>query len=400
MKKVVIVGSGAGGATLARELGINGFNVTLLEKGNSINIEKAHQCYENENIGVELLKTSCVGGSTLVTAGNAVHACQNEFKKIGIDLTQEFDQIDKELNVGTMPDTHFGEGTLKIMEAAESMGLNMEKMPKFINPDKCIPCGKCVFGCPRNAKWSSLDYLDEAKSFGVSLVENSPVTKVLTDNGQVTGVMSHEHKYDANVVVLCPGATETPGLLSTAGIEAGDKFFVDTFVTVGGLLQDINFHKEVSMNALYKGDGFILAPHYTSLIAPIFEKYGANEKDILSMMVKIPDEMSGFVEDGVVVKNNTANDVALLASGSALAGSILTEAGVDPATLVSTPARGAHPGGTAAIGDVVDTNLETEIEGLYVSDASVFPKSPGAPPILTILALAKRLGKHLTADVL
>ncbi len=87
--------------------------------------------------------------------------------------------------------------------------------------------------------------------------------------------------------------------------------------------------------------------------------------------------------------------MALLAEGSALAGSILTEAGVDPNTLKSTHARGAHPGGTAAVGSVVDKNLETEISGLFVADASVLPEAPGAPPVLTIVALAKRLGKYL-----
>ena len=35
-------------------------------------------------------------------------------------------------------------------------------------------------------------------------------------------------------------------------------------------------------------------------------------------------------------------------------------------TLVATSLKGAHPGGTAAIGDVVDNNFETQIKNLYV----------------------------------
>jgi len=57
--------------------------------------------------------------------------------------------------------------------------------------------------------------------------------------------------------------------------------------------------------------------------------------------------------------------------------------------------QGAHPGGTAAIGEVVDTNLETKVSGLFVCDASVLPAAPGLPPMLTIGALAKYLGKKL-----
>lgn len=397
MKNIIVVGSGAGGSTVARELAISGMNVTLLEKGSRIPSDKAYQCYDNLNIGVELLKTTCLGGTTMVTAGNAVRTCQKEFKKMGIILENEFLEVEHELGVGTLPDTHFGEGTLRIMDAASSLGLSMEKMPKFIDPNECIPCGKCAFGCPRNAKWSSLNYLNEAEKLGVTLIDNSPVTKITgKDGGHVTGVLSYDQEYEADMVVSCAGAIETPRLLRSAGLVAGRHLFVDTFVTVGGVLKDIDFYKEVSMNALYKGDGFILAPHYSSLLTSHLEKHGFQDKDILGIMVKIEDEMYGHVVADQVVKNNTSNDVGLMAEGSALAGAILAEAGVDPGTFISTPARGAHPGGTAAIGDVVDKNLETEIEGLYVCDASVFPSAPGAPPVLTILALAKRLAKYIS----
>ena len=107
----------------------------------------------------------------------------------------------------------------------------------------------------------------------------------------------------------------------------------------------------------------------------------------------------GKVRENCIEKYSTSNDVSLLARGSAVAGAILTEAGVDPTTLTSTPARGAHPGGTAAIGEVVDKNLETEISGLFVADASVFPSAPGAPPVLTIVALARRLGRYLGNEI-
>ena len=401
MKNVIVVGSGAGGATVARELALNGVSVTLIEKGKRVSTDRAFQCYDNLDIGVELLKTSCLGGTTLVTAGNAVRTCQEEFKEMGIDLSPEFQETEEELNVGTLPDTHFGEGTLKIMEAASSLSLTMEKMPKFIDPSKCIPCGKCAFGCPRDAKWSALNYLDEALKHGLQIVENAPVTRIISTDGQVNGVeaLNPENgvitQYNADTVILCSGAIQTPRLLRSGGLVAGEHLFVDTFVTVGGALPGIDFYKEVSMNSLLKKKGFILAPHYSSFLISRIGQRHIQEKDILGMMVKIPDESSGRVDETGVFKQSTASDVGLMAEGCATAGAILTEAGVDPDTLVSTQARGAHPGGTAAVGEVVDKNLETEIEGLYVCDASVFPRAPGAPPVLTILALAKRLAKHV-----
>ena len=56
---------------------------------------------------------------------------------------------------------------------------------------------------------------------------------------------------------------------------------------------------------------------------------------------------------------------------------------------------GGHPGGTAAIGRVVDKNLMTEIKNLYVCDNSVMPRSGGIPPVLTLIALGKKFARSL-----
>ncbi len=394
--KAIIVGSGAGGGTLARELSKRGVSTTVIEKGPFTSAKNAYKYYDIMNVGTEVSRTLSVGGTTNVSAGNAVRTCEEEFKKMGIDLSLEFEEIEKNLCVDVLPDTHFGEGTKKIMDAANSLGFEVQKMPKFIDTELCKPCGKCAFGCSRNAKWTSVDYIEEAKKNGAKIVDNTPVTDLIVSNGTIKGVKSNEDIFEADIVVLSAGAIESPRLLQKIGIDAGNNLFVDTFVTVGGMIKNIKFNKEVTMNALIKKNDIVMAPHFSEILVKKLHEYKARKRDILGMMIKIKDEPSGKVTQNDVVKFNTANDVALLAEGSAAAGSILTEAGVDPRNIVSTYARGAHPGGTAAIGQVVNKNLKTEIEGLYVADASVFPQAPGAPPILTIIALAKRLGKYIT----
>lgn len=47
---------------------------------------------------------------------------------------------------------------------------------------------------------------------------------------------------------------------------------------------------------------------------------------------------------------------------------------------------------------LIERIWNTEIEGLFIADASVLPEAPGAPPMLTIMALAKRLGKKLVKE--
>jgi choline dehydrogenase-like flavoprotein len=44
---------------------------------------------------------------------------------------------------------------------------------------------------------------------------------------------------------------------------------------------------------------------------------------------------------------------------------------------------------------MVDSNLKTEYENLYVCDCSVIPEAWGLPPTFTNLGLGKRLAKHL-----
>ena len=58
----------------------------------------------------------------------------------------------------------------------------------------------------------------------------------------------------------------------------------------------------------------------------------------------------------------------------------------------------AHPGGTVKVGDIVDSNLKTEYDNLYVCDCSVIPEAWGLPPTNTLIALGKRLSKHLLKD--
>ena len=112
----------------------------------------------------------------------------------------------------------------------------------------------------------------------------------------------------------------------------------------------------------------------------------------LGIMAKIRDGFAGAVNpDGTVSKPLGEKDQSLIARGAEISGRILRRAGCDPASIVSTPPRGAHPGGTARIGDVLDADLQTRIPGLYVCDASVIPEPCGMPPVLMLMGLARRL---------
>lgn len=85
---VLIVGSGAAGATAARELAFRGFDVTVIERGPCIEDRDAFRCYDESTGTPDLLSTSCVGGSTLVAAGNAVRVLEDRLKDYGVDISR------------------------------------------------------------------------------------------------------------------------------------------------------------------------------------------------------------------------------------------------------------------------------------------------------------------------
>jgi choline dehydrogenase-like flavoprotein len=90
------------------------------------------------------------------------------------------------------------------------------------------------------------------------------------------------------------------------------------------------------------------------------------------------------------------NDKRKLLAGYERAKEILKNAGAKD--IYKTWHIATHPGGTVKIGELVDSNLKTEYENLYVCDYSVIPEAWGLPPTATIIGLGKRLAKYLSGE--
>jgi choline dehydrogenase-like flavoprotein len=117
-------------------------------------------------------------------------------------------------------------------------------------------------------------------------------------------------------------------------------------------------------------------------------------------MIKLKDEISGGIDrKGKIRKGLTESDRHRQRRAEQIARSILIKAGCNADTLFITPLRGTHPSGTVRINTMLSRNLETEINNLFVCDASVFPEALARPTVLTIISLAKRLADHLNTNV-
>jgi choline dehydrogenase-like flavoprotein len=285
----------------------------------------------------------------------------------------------------------------------------MIPMPKLIDFSKCTGCGRCSTGCPVDAKWKASDFIEEACSKGATLVQDLRVTEIMHSGGRAEGVKGvgpqGELRVRAEVVVLSAGAMETPVVLQRSGIDsAGQKLFCDPFFAMFGSDTKNNFPREprsILNRQFVKEKGFMLANcigFKKAVAARYLPKlcFSDSEGGMLGILVKIKDDTVGNVyEDGRIKKILSENDVAKFKAGIKTAREILMAAGMSRKNILIEFLAGVHPGGTAAIGEVVDRNLETEIKNCFISDASVLPESPGLPPMLTIMALSKRLSKKI-----
>lgn len=423
----VVVGSGAGGGTIARELARRGKDVLVLERGPDLPgvgnhlyamaVLDKHGFLTSEQ-GMGVARALVTGGSTMVTCGTAARPPEGMFEKHGIDLVPYLEQAEEDLAVTELPDEIIGEGTLHIMEAARRAGMEWQKLQKFIDPMKCEPrfCN-CMLGCGKDAKWTSREYLDEAKKYGAQVLTGVTVDEVTVSGGSATGVKGWqrgkgEFAVESDKVVLAGGGLGTPVVLQRSGIsDAGTGFFTDPLVFTIGFHPTVKAAFDPPMTVgtfeFWQSEGFVLSP-----VVDPWGSFGlelmkakptklpswARYPHAMGIMTKGKDELAGRINiDETFSKQLTFKDRAVLDKGIALSRQVLLEAGCPSNSIWVTKVRGAHPGGTCRIGDIVNTDLETEISGCYVCDASVIPDSLAAPVVVTLVALGKRLADHLGA---
>lgn len=417
----VIVGSGPGGATVARELTKQGKKVLILEWGSNAPIKGSmFQMALNAGMpGKSVLFTNkkmlamvrgiCTGGSSVFYCATAFDPPYAMMRSHGIELENETAELKKELPIAPAGAAIFGPGARRMMESALELGYDWKPLNKFIYQDKCKPdCWKCSYGCPEGAKWSARMFVEEAVAEGADLINGAKVTRVLFDGDTATGVEYKKnlgtHKVTADRVVISAGGVGSPAILRASGIsQAGYDFFFDPLIMVFGTVKNLKGKGEIQMaaGAHMADEGYLMVdldfpwPMYMVQSAPKLRLHKLlSRRDTLMLMIKIKDDLGGRITDcGGVRKDITKNDKAKLQKGYERAKGILRNAGAKGVFSGWTVA--AHPGGTVKIGDVVDSNLKTEKENLYVCDCSVMPDAWGIPPTLTLLALGKRLANHL-----
>jgi choline dehydrogenase-like flavoprotein len=423
---VIVVGTGAGGSTVAREMTNRGKKVLMLESGgrwnwmgNTVSVAMVLKYFGlvRSREGHTVTFANNYGGLSNIAAGCAAPPPKAVFGPAGIDLSAETAEAKKEMWIQEQPDELVGKENLRLLDAANGAGYHWCKMEKFIDPKKCTGNGNCMLGCKTGAKWTARVYGDEAVAKGADLHMNTKVKEVIVEGGRVTGVRGSRLgvpvEYRGKSVVLSAGI-DNAYILRRAGIaRAGQGFCCDWLQFVGGEIPGMNTIGATPMSVgtleHYESDGIAIVPvfpnwamfaAYLTFMGPKSMLKFPRFRKLSGIMVKVRDETAGELYKGVSFsKKVTKADQMKLDKGVGIIKNVLKKAGAKDESILVLRAAGAHPSATCRIGEVVDRNLETEIKNLYCCDASVFPSSLGLPVVWTAVSLGKRLAKHLDGRI-
>lgn len=424
--KAIIVGTGAGGAVAARELTLNGFEVIILEAGESFKPFTRHLTWSEplRRLGVlgsertitklfpaldtirsskdlVLVRGITTGGSTSISCGNIVRADYG-LKEIGLNLNQEFDYIEELLHINTFPRERWRPVTQHLFDAAENLGLNPQSTPKSVDSIKCISCGLCELGCHTGARWDSRQFLNDAINNDAKLYTRHVVEKLIIEDGSVKGVTGKTNgkkfTFKADLVILAAGGVGTARILNNSNLNTNNHLWVDIVLTLGGVLKNAEQLKEPPMVWYTKEEDYILSP-YLDILSHYFHKPWRNVSinDRVGVMVKLADEESGMVlADGNVEKNITSYDQNRLNEAISEAKNVMESGGVQGPFITGLP-NGGHLGGTVPLmkEDVDYMKPSLLPDGLWVADLSLAPRSQGLPTILLTAALALRVARQI-----
>ena len=251
---VVVVGSGAGGGTIAGVLAMQGKKVVVLEAGRAtserdyrgLEIESSQTMMYRNGISVSadgnigLLAGATLGGGTTINWHNCLKPSAEvrrewatEHGLADVD-SPEFDRhLEAVLTRMKANDTcsDYNGPHQRMAEGARQLGWSIHTAVRNVDPDTydATAAGYTQFGDPSGSKMGTLNtYLRDAYDHGAVIVPGTKADQVCTEGGRTTGVAAtwtdpetgetRRVTVQAKDVVVACGALETPALLLRSGI--------------------------------------------------------------------------------------------------------------------------------------------------------------------------------------
>ena len=341
---VVVVGSGSGGAVVARELARAGHSVVVLEEGGHYSPQEygalppsqsfrrvAREAGMSVAMGIgdtpliSLLAGKCIGGSSILTGAvcfripdEVLHTWSHDLGLSHMSAEHVepfFQEVERILHVEEVPAYARSRATELFVAGGQKLGWDMKSMRR--NTDGCRGAGRCNFGCPHGAKMSvDRSYLPAAAADGAVLVSDALVERIDTAGGCARGVRGRfldaatgeprvPFEVRAKVVVVACGSMHTPLLLRKSGLGSkhiGRHLTLHPAVRIGGLFDENVDGWDGALQSVYTDhfmkEGILLNGVYSAVnvLAAAFPGVGPAHKRLVK---KIPNLafFGGMVHD-------------------------------------------------------------------------------------------------------
>ncbi|MBI4513464.1 MAG: GMC family oxidoreductase, partial [Gemmatimonadetes bacterium] len=245
---VVIVGSGAGGGTVAQELSPlcrEGLRIVVLEKGPKLRddeftgreLEMADALYEDGGgfltaEGTMTLAFGCAyGGSTVVYTGTSLLPSERVIRRWNVpgltldEIQRRAQKFMVQNSVHFLDEDLINENNRLFVEGCRRLGYRVQQFP--VNIKGCRGSSLCNLGCPNQAKQgTNRVQLPEAERNGVEVVTRCEVLRIEDralharvapkargSKGEPSPWEPGDYRIRATVIVVCAGAVNTPALL-------------------------------------------------------------------------------------------------------------------------------------------------------------------------------------------
>jgi choline dehydrogenase-like flavoprotein len=278
------------------------------------------------------------------------------------------------------------------------MQLDPSPTPKMGDGEKCVSCGRCILGCGFGAKWDSRTYLADAVRRGARVLTDRSVEYLVFDGGRATGVVARHglrrEFVPADLVVLAAGGLGSPDLLRASGIACEPRLATDPVLCVAAEWERADQCYEIAMPFVVQREGYIVSPYFDYLSFFFDPGWRWAARNTLTLMIKFADSNAGAVTNGHVLKSLTADDRTRIEDGIRLCTEVFRRLGIPQQRVVTGLLNAGHPAGMLPLNaDSAASMHDARLpDNLYVADASLLPRALGNPPILTIVAIAKRIG--------
>ena len=382
---VCVIGSGAGGAVVAKVLAEAGLSVIILEAGEnhdpttfgSYEPEMLRRLFWDSGLrrtrdgAIVISQGKGVGGSTVHNLCYAVRPPQALLDRWQVpDLSTHFDSVEQTLGVTQIQETDVNRLNAVIRNGCEVM--KWRGVVQRHNRGACHTCGsQCLFGCPlskstqdnptRMGKQSmAVTYIPLALAAGARLYSNCTAEKIHVEKDRVVGVSaqlpSGNLSVQSKVVVLAAGAINSPQLwlksrLPDTNRWVGANLHLHPAVFVGGIFnQTIDGHLGIPQSFYIdefldmekrSGSGYLLMPAFGSqmIVAASLPGFGDNHRELMeryrhiaALLVLLHDRTTGRVSINYKGTPNIRyrlrrSDKRMLVEGAINAASLLFAAG-------------------------------------------------------------------------